>query len=322
MTHPIRALVVLVCACGAPSAPPGPPPAAAPVVIATPPRSADDVAVASVNGRTVWGSCVAGQARALVAAGAPPGGDADRVRRSALDQCIAFELLAQAAEARGTAAAPEVGAALRTAAVNRLVSLEFDQRYQTPDDMKSTVDAVMKRNEWRMHVPELRTSTFARFVVDKEAPAEVDARAHQLADQLAAELAGQTGLYGIHLTEAAARIAEGSGIELDTADVKPSRPVDLVKPYADALFAIPEVGRASFPAVRTQWGWDVMVWTGGMVAEQRSRDEVVAELFPELRRRQFQVWVTQLGKQLGLQIEVDQGVLERFETQAETGAPP
>ena len=288
----------------------GPAPARAAVVIATPRLTADDAPVASVNGRTVWASCVAAQARSATGS--------DEARRAAgLDQCIAFELLAQAAEARGLAAAPEVVEAARAAAVNRVVETEFEQHTRSPADLAPQVDAMMKANAWRLHVLELRASTFARFVVPTNAPAEVDARAHALAERLAAELAGQTGLFGVHLADAARRIAEGSGIELNTSDFRPAHHDDLVESYAAALYAIPEVGRVS-PAFRTPWGWDVVLWSGGVEARERSRDEIVAELFPELRRRQFQRWVTQLGKQLGLHIEIDEATVARLDTE---GAP-
>jgi len=307
---PLAALATAwLSACGSAPAPTaGPPPA--PVVIATPRLTADDLAVATVNGHTVWGSCVTAQAQGL-AAGTP-----DERRRAALDQCIAFELLAPAGEARGLAAAPEVAVAVRTAAVSRLVETDFEQHYRGPDDLKAQSDAIMARNEWRLHVPQMRASAFARFTVPKEAGPDVDARAHALADKLAAELAGQTGLYGSHLSEAAARVAAGSDIKLDGSDVKPSRPDDLVKPYADALFGLAAVGQAS-RAVRTDWGWDVIVWTGGIAAKERSRDEVVGEMFPELRRRQFQIWAGQIAKQLGIHVEVDQAEVAKLDTAGE-----
>ena len=81
------------------------PTAAAPSLIATPPLTTDDAPVARVNGRTVWASCVAAQAGAITA-----GSEAER-RAAALDQCIAFELLAQAAEARGLASTASICAA-------------------------------------------------------------------------------------------------------------------------------------------------------------------------------------------------------------------
>ena len=67
--------------------------------------------------------------------------------------------------------------------------------------------------------------------------------------------------------------------------------------------------------MRTPWGWDVVLWTGGVDAKQTSREELVAELFPEIRRRQFQLWVTQLGKQLGVHIEVDQATVDKLDTE-------
>lgn len=330
-----------LAACGSSSGGSGAGPAAtrAPEVIATPPMTADDAPVARVTVNrqrmidalrrahllssqtcgatgqdvtiTVWASCIAAQARTLAT-----GSDDDR-RAAAKDQCIAFELLAQLAEACGLAAAPEVVEAARAAGVNRVVEIEFEQHTRTPADLAPQVDAMMKANAWRMHVLELRASTFARFVVPKDAPAELDARARALAERLAAELAGQTGLFGVHLADAAKRIAQGSGIELSTSDFRPAHHDDLVESYAAALYAIPEVGRAS-PAFRTPWGWDVVLWTGGVEARERSRDEVVSELFPELRRRQFQRWVTQLGKQLGIHIEIDEATVARLDTE---GAP-
>lgn len=290
----MRALPVLLLACSSPA----PAPRAAPVVIATPALTAGDFAVATVNQHPVWASCVATQAAGLT------GSEADR-RRAALAQCEAFELLAQEAEQRGLADAPEVREAARAAQVNRLVELDFEQRYQTPADLKRPIDLVMSKNEWRMHILELRASTYARFIVPDKAPADVDARAHALADRLAAELAGQTGLYNVHLTEAAQRLAQGSDIKIESLDVKPMHQDDLVDEYARALYGIPEVGQTS-RAVRTKWGWDVVLWTGGVTAKERTRDEVVADLFPEIRRRQFQLWVTQISRSLGVKIDIDQ----------------
>jgi hypothetical protein len=294
----MRALpVLLLVACGAPSAPPP----AARVVPAMPPSAPGDVEVARVNGRPVWGSCVTAQARGLA------GGEADR-KRAAYDQCVAFELLAQAAEHRGLADAPEVGEALRAAEVNRLVELDFDHRYNTPADLGPSAEPVIAKNLWRMHLIQLRASTFARFVVPEHAAPEVDAQARALAEQLAGPLRSQTGLFPIHLREAADQVPRPDAIKLEVSDVKPTYRGDLVDEYASALYAIPEIGRIAGP-IRTKWGWDVVLWTGGVEAQDRSREDIVAELFPELRRRYFQVWVSQIAKQLGVHIDIDQAAV-------------
>jgi hypothetical protein len=290
-------------ACGRSSTGPAAPPV--PTAIATPPLFADDAPVATVNGRAVWGSCVATQARAVA-------GTAEQRRAAALDQCIAFELLSQAAEARGLAAGPEVAEAVRGAAVNRLVETDFERRYRTPADLAPQIDLVLKGNPWLLHILELRGSSFARFVVPKGAPPEVEAAARALAERLAGELAGQTGLFGVHLFDAARRIGDASGLKLETADFRPAHHDDLVDAYAAALYGIPEVGRAS-PAFRSPWGWDVVVWTGGNAARERTRDEVVAELFPEVRRRQFQLWANEIAKRLGVRVEVDEATVARLD---------
>jgi hypothetical protein len=337
------AFAVAVAACGSPGSGGGTA-AHAPVALAAPPLTADDTPVATITVNrprlieamrrirpltsetcdvqaaatpedvtiTVWASCVAAQARTI-----PTGSDDER-RTAAKDQCVTLELLAQAAHACGLAAAPEVAEAARAAAVNRLVETDFEQRYRTPADMAQQVDAMMKTNEWRLHVLELRASAFARFVVPKDAPPGLDGKARALAERLAGELRGQTGLFSVHLAEAAGRIAEGSGVTLNTSEFRAAHHDDLVEAYAAALYGIPEVGRTS-EAFRSPWGWDVVLWTGGVEAHERSRDEVVAELFPELRRRQFARWAVQIGKQLGVHISIDEAVVARLDT---VGAAP
>jgi hypothetical protein len=90
-----RLLCLVIVACGSPNPPPTPvgPPAAIEAQRASP----DDVIVAQVNGRPVWGSCVAIQAKRTGA-----------TRDAALRQCVDFELLAQSAEKRGFATNPDV----------------------------------------------------------------------------------------------------------------------------------------------------------------------------------------------------------------------
>jgi hypothetical protein len=305
-------------ACGGSSSPSPAGEPVTPIVVATPPLAADDVEVARVNGHAVWASCVTTQAAQLARAARPAPAE-PALRRQALDQCVAFELLAEAAEARGLAADPDVADAARAAAVNRLVETDFEQRYRTVADLGPAVQPIIKRNEWRLHLIQLRASTYARFEVPVKSPPEVDAKAKALAEQLANRLAGQHGLFAIHLTEAAQQLAAGTGIQLNTANVKPTYQGDLVDTYAAALYAIPEVGMTS-QAVRTQWGWDVVLWTGGVEAKDSTRAELEAEMFPELRRRQFQLWATQIAKQLGVHVDVDHDNVAKLDQETTAGA--
>src|SRR5690349_1737646 len=119
----MRAWTVIVglAACGH-SAPP-PPPAAAPPTSEAQPDGADDPVVARVDGHPIYGSCVAAQASHLHL-------DA----HAALDQCVAFELLAQAAEAKGLRDDPDVVDTWRREMVRRLIEVDLGH-FATLDDL-------------------------------------------------------------------------------------------------------------------------------------------------------------------------------------------
>jgi len=280
-------------ACGGSPAPTPVP--SAPVASIVAPRASDaDVVVAEVNGRPVWGSCVTEQA----ATGATG-------RTAALEQCIDFELLAQAAEKRGFTDDVDVQRTTRTAMVNELIGTEFEARYQKPADLGPVLDAFIDKNEWRLHRPDLRASTYVRAVVPADATPEVDAVARQVADKIVAELEGEKGLLPPHLKTAAERAKAGTSIEIDSQDlVQIQKTASYEKPYIDALFSIPEVGRISQPA-RTKRGWDVVLWSAGMPPQESTREQLASDVFPELRRAQFYAWVTQLTKASGIRVELD-----------------
>jgi hypothetical protein len=297
-------LLVLAAACGGGSPPSeeAPQQRAVPTISAIAPReSADDLEVAQVNGRPVWGSCVAHQ----IARGA-------KTREAALDECIQFELLAQLAEQRGLAADPTVVDATRRELVSREVALDFEARTQKPADLGDRMTKWLTENAWRMHRPDLRASSYARINVAKDAAPDVEAKAKALSEQIATALANETGLFPADLRDTAQRLGKDSGLKLDTSDVKAMAKESMDVPYADALYALPAIGRTTAP-VRTRWGWDVILWTGGLPAKESTQDELAAEVFPELRRAAFQAWVNDLVKQLGIKIEINTALVARLE---------
>jgi len=295
------ALVVSVAACGgSPATDPAP---VAPIASIVAPRTSDaDLVVAQVNGRPVWGSCVTEQ----TSRGAPD-------RMAALEQCIAFELLAQESEKRGLAADPTVADATRTAMVSELVATEFEARYQRPPDLGAAMEAMVNKNEWRMHRPELRASAYVRAVVPENAAADIEPRAKQVADAIATELAGETGLFPSHLRTVAERHSKGTGIEIESQDVtQTTRTGSYEAPYLEALFSIPELGQVAKPA-RTKRGWDVILWSGGLPPKETTREQLGWEVFTDLRRAQFTVWVNQLIRDAGITIDLDQAAVAQLD---------
>ncbi len=285
-----RLLLIALAACGGTA----PPSTGAPhVALIATAAAKDDVIVAQVDGRPVWGSCVTAQSLGTT-------------RDAALRQCIDFELLAQAAEARGLATDPGVQDALHTELVERFVEKYYEDKFAKPSDLGKIMDKVVDDNLRALHRPESRASTYVRVKLAADAPAARDALAHQLADKLAARVRDETGLFAVTLAELTDPVKPeiaAAGFEYERSDVPTHQATKLVKPYADALFAIPEVGRTAGP-IRTEWGWDVILYTGGTPAAELTRDDLAAEVFPDLRRSYFDVWAREVQKKLGAKVEL------------------
>ena len=82
--------------------------------------------------------------------------------------------------------------------------------------------------------------------------------------------------------------------------------------YANALFALQTIGQAS-TAVRTKWGWDVIVWTDDVPAADPPESEVIAKLLPDVKTAYFAHWVETIGKSLGVTVTYDAQNVARLE---------
>lgn len=255
--------------------------------LAATPTSPTDVVVARVAGRPVYGSCVQAQAAHT------------RTAKAALDECISFELLAQAAEARGYAEDDDVIDATRTALASRLVETGYEATHQRAETLEPYLSQVLQRDRRPEAMPELRASAYARVNLSKTATPADEAAAKAVVEMIAAELAGQNGLMPADLAAAAKRHA-GVGY----ADVKPLPAQGLETNYAQALFSIDQIGHIAGP-VRTAFGYDVVLLTGLEPAFTLTRELREANLVPELRRQVFDRWVKDIEKASGTQIQMN-----------------
>jgi len=294
------ALIALAAACSsstAPTAVVGPPAS----TIATG-ESSSDVVVANVNGRPIWSSCVAAQA-----SGSHIAIDA------ALQECIAFELLAQAAEQRGLATHREVVAQTKAAMVNELIAVGYETGFTKPEQFGAAWDNIVTKAKLmlRWKHGEYRASSYVRVVLDSKATKQQDDQAHAVIDKVAAALAGERGLLGPQLVSLAQPIA--GSVSLFHQDVPLYKRTGLDPAYADALFAIPEIGRAS-GAVRTSEGWDVIVWTGVEPEVSPSPDELIAKFLPDVKQLYFNTWVGTIAQRLHVHVEVVAANIAKLET--------
>jgi len=291
----MRALVVIALGgCG--SSQPVEAPAGPPAPMAAPRASADDVVVATVNGQPVWGSCVATQARR------------GATRQAALAQCVDFELLAQKAIAY--AGTSEVRTATHTAMVNELVASAYEDGYTQPAQFGPFWAQAYKQGVFHVRHENYRASSYVRITVPDHAPADVDAVAKRQAETIAAALAHEPGIMGANLVALAQAAAPDA--KLDHQDVPAYRAGALDPAYATALFGLEDIGRAS-GAVRTKWGWDVLVWTEDVPATDPTEDEVTAALLPDVKRAYFSRWVDGLANQLGVHVALDRDNIAKLE---------
>jgi peptidyl-prolyl cis-trans isomerase C len=289
---------------------------AAPVALPVPPAGGRMV-VATVDGAPVYEDCVATQAAAHALD-----------RRAALEECIAFELLAQEAGRRGLAAHPEVGRAQKHESVRRLIDEQFLARYRDPSSVdRSELEAVRRELLARYVHPEFRETTYVRAPApEKEHPpgSPADAEARELMEQVHAALAGRRNWTKDDLLQAMADVAGDRQIQV--SDLRPIfRQDQIVEPYLAATFAIPEPGMVS-PPFRTEWGWDIVLLRKIYPAVDKSVDEARDELFEILRRRLYQQWVASLRGQASIEIHEDalarlQAADERARFAEPTGVP-
>ncbi len=260
------------------------------------------VVVANVNGAPIDAHCVANQMRALGVA-----------RTAALEQCIDFELLAQAANQRGYGADPEVVDAMRTEAVRQLLQRDFAATHARPEDLPpGLLDAAYEQNKRRFQHPEYRFAHYVRAEVDASEPlgSAADRAAERAARRIYLALRGERGLTPQRFYELAAAAAEeGARIVSDEGKAAFDFPRHgrAVEPFAAAAFAIPEVGMVAPPA-RTEWGWDVILLTRIMPAADVSREQAGTVLFASLRRNAFLNWINERVPPAA--VEIDREALE------------
>jgi hypothetical protein len=263
----------------------------------------DDVVVARVDGQPVFASCVAAQA-----VGRPIGA------RAALDECIALELGAQEALRRALDRDPELTETYVKTLATALVDREVRGKVSTTADLPAPlVEDVFKKNAWRMHREEYRGSFFARIETKAPEGSPEDVAAAEAIRAAHATIAGRRDLFPADV-EAAVRAAArpGQTVSVAAPDPATSGPSSrLQEYYHQPLFALADIGQVAAP-VHGPYGWDLILYTSRLEPLERTREQMLDELFPAMRVRWFMQWTAELGKRHGAQPLVDDATLREL----------
>ncbi len=236
-----------------------------------------DAVVATVNGRSIFASCVRIQAEAH-----------NLSREDALQECIDFELLAEAAHEAGTQADPDV----QSAAKQELVRTFIEERYSVrgPEDIPA--DLVKKLwdqvNVPRYNHPELRAIAFCRIPLTAEQGPESQEYKVGLAfiESVYEKLRDTRNLEKDDLFEPCWKPHyEDAGVhalKLNTFKLHPKS--GYMPVFRESVFGAQEAG-VVLPPVYSQYGIDLMLITE-LIPEKTSTFE---EVEPELRTALFEI---------------------------------
>ena len=277
-------------------------------------------AVADVNGVPIYADCVTRQAR--------HGGLS---ARAALDQCIDFELLAQAAHARGLSRHPEVLQASRRELVRTLLDQQIhDPMPSVAETDRSILEAAYKRYRSKIYAPERRQvfHLFAPFPRHRELRGtDADKAARAFADELYAGLKDRRGFTVDELYRSAVAIAGQR--PLGPTEKQPGEPEgqqtgafkreifkvyrnqpNLPHAFSHGAMDIPEPGMISSP-VRSDYGWHLILYLDSEPAKFATVEDSADYLFQAVRSEAYWNFTGGLLKQAD--IAVAEPALQRLQ---------
>ena len=270
------------------------------------PDTPDDVVVARVNERPIFASCVSTQSQAH-----------QIEKKQALQECIDFELLAQAADDAGTLHHPEVQAAGKRELVRSFVRARYEIR--SPADLPESLVKQLwdQSNVPRYNHPELRNIVFCRIAITKGQGPESDEykAAEKFLNQTYEKLRHRNDLEKNDLFAPCYEQYEAAGVhkmELLTFRLTPKRGFQAA--FRATVFDGPETAGMVLPPLYTQFGWDLMLLTEVKPAKETSMAQVDGELrkalfevpvFEPKRDAIFQTWYAPFAKARHIEVHAE-----------------
>jgi hypothetical protein len=251
----------------------------------SPKPSPDAIAVAEVNGDTIWDVDVARHAR-----------ERHLDARAALAELVDLQLLAQEAMRRGLADDPQVAETRKQARVRAVMNTGFATAFASPADVpQADIDVAwsnpriyLKFNHQLYH--EVR---FARFEFKREAPPERVEELRQKAEKVRAAAIAAHPATKEAFTDVVVSAARELGEVVTTQDHAATER-GTVKDFLDAAMALKAPGDIS-PVTRTDWGWDILYLYNIIPEVKLTKEQATPELrqriFDESRSQRFLAWV-------------------------------
>ena len=259
------------------------------------PATPKDAVVAEVNGRPILASEVRHRAR-------EQGIDA----RAALQRLIDDELMVQEAERRGIHREPEVIQAGKQAAIWAYLRQGFEKDFTRKDVPEAALQRVYRANSHvRFHRPEIRR--FAHLQVNRILKRRgrhltpVQPQDDELKTKMQALRAAVMAAHPRDWQEfmALAELPEAKAIGASANAGTASR-VQLMKPFADALWALKKPGEITGVITTRNWhhiAYLVQIIPGTNISYEQARPELLDVVWPLARRKALADTVMKIRKQ-------------------------
>ncbi len=226
--------------------------------------------VASVNGMAIYDDCVRTQAAAHSLSAS-----------AALQECIDFELLAQAAQPH------LLDQGVQRAGKQALVREFIRQRYPVKEPKDIPIDAVTKlwnivSTRRKYQHPELRRIAFCRIPLPADEPiaSEASLRSKIFLESIYNVLKSKDHLKKTDLWEQCYPVYKDKGIEkLELLIAKTAPRNGYETEFRSAIFDGPQTAGMVLPPLHTKYGWDLILLT----QVRKERDTSFAEATPSLQ---------------------------------------
>jgi hypothetical protein len=235
--------------------------------------------VATVDGRPIYTDDVADEMRAR---------NVDR--KTALEDLIEAEALVSEAARRGLDRDLDARLDAKGAMVRRLLETTFEKEFTPADIPNELVKRAYFRNKQYLDHDVYADVWHILVAVPKDAPADVDEKAHALATELSKKARGLS----LPAFKQLAAATEWQGAPLRADEAITERDGWTEKPFSHAAFdQLKRPGDVSAP-VRTSYGWHVEQLAGYKPAEhvpiETAAPKLRAAIFPSLQPKKFDEW--------------------------------
>lgn len=237
-------------------------------------------------------------------------------RKEFLDSMIRFELLAQAAVAKGLDKDPDVIRAAKQVMTQKLMQVEFEEGMDKNDIPEAELRKYYEENSSEYNKPAMRRASHILIKVTEDAKDSAVKKAKQKAEKIYKE-ALSSKKNPNSFRKLAKKYSDDKATKDHGGDLgyfsKTEEGGQMLKEFSEVAFSMDKINDISKP-VRTKMGFHIIRLTGKRDKITRSFEQVKTQIqhriFKERRKKKFDDFIEDLNK--NAKIEINEKLLESY----------